>query len=151
MVFLTGRTAGSDSLAAAAVSSQIFSRSVFVLSFDAVRRRSRRLNTACPTVSRVLPGSSDSLLQRYDFLVSMHRRVVRWHAFVVLRRVAGVRGVGWRETSSESAANDVNDQQHAEQRQYRDQSDRYRAPAFARRMMSAGRSVSFRRLKTNDK
>lgn len=80
----------------------------------------------------------------------MHRRVVRWHAFVVLRRVAGVRGVGWRETSSESAANDVNDQQHTEQRQYRDQSDRYRAPAFACRMMSAGRTVSFRRRNWTD-
>lgn len=80
----------------------------------------------------------------------MHRRVVRWHAFVVLRRIAGVRGVGWRETSSESAANDVNDQQHAEQRQYRDQSDRYRAPAFARRMMSVDRSVSFRRRNWTD-
>lgn len=115
----------------------------------AVAAPKRRLPITSNCVSRFSPGLSDSLLQRYDFLVSMDRRVVRWHAFVVLRRVGGVRGLGRWETSPKSAADDVHDQQQAKQRQYRDQRDGHRAPALASWMVTSGRSVSLRLLKTN--
>lgn len=79
----------------------------------------------------------------------MHRRVVGWHAFVVLRRIGGVGGFGGREASAESAPKDVNDEQQAEQREYGDQGDRYGAPAFP--SLLATRPVLFRRRNWTDR
>lgn len=86
-------------------------------------------------------------LQGYNFLVSMHRRVVHWHAFVILGRVDGVRGLGGREAGSESTVKNVDDEHQAEQGEYRDQDDRHCAPSFALVVTAVRRAVTFRRLK----
>lgn len=84
-------------------------------------------------------------LQGYNFLVSMHRRVVHWHAFVILGRVDGVRGLGGREAGSESTVKNVDDEHQAEQGEYRDQDDRHCAPSFALVVTAVRRAVTFRR------
>lgn len=95
-------------------------------------------------VSAWLVEDVSSLLQRYDLLVSMRRRVVRRYVFIVLRRTrrAG-RGLGRRQPAAESAADDVHDQEQAQQRQYRDQGDRRGAPTP--RAVVTGRFVLLRR------
>lgn len=106
------------------------------------------INSVCPkNISHVFPGLSNSLLQGYNFLVSMHRRVVHWHAFVILRRVDGVRCLGGWETGPESTVKNVGDEHQAEQREYCDQDDRHCAPPFALMMTTVRHTVPLRRLK----
>lgn len=143
MVSWTGKTSSLDLLAASAIPFYASPGLVFVL----LLLTPPHVNSVCPRISHVFPGLSNSLLQGYNFLVSMHRRVIHWHAFIVLGRVNGVWSLGGWETGSESTVKNVDDEHQAEQGEYRDQDDRHCAPSFALMMAAVRHTVSFRRLK----
>lgn len=141
MVSWTGKTSSLDLLAASAIPFYASPGLVFVL----LLLTPPHVNSVCPRISHVFPGLSNSLLQGYNFLVSMHRRVIHWHAFIVLGRVNGVWSLGGWETGSESTVKNVDDEHQAEQGEYRDQDDRHCAPSFALMMAAVRHTVSFRR------
>lgn len=146
MVSWTGKTSSLDLLAASAIPFYASPGLVFVL----LLLTPPHVNSVCPRISHVFPGLSNSLLQGYNFLVSMHRRVIHWHAFIVLGRVNGVWSLGGWETGSESTVKNVDDEHQAEQGEYRDQDDRHCTPSFALMMAAVRHTVSFRRLKIKE-